>query len=102
MKRKPLDYPMRDAQSPDEEPYIKLHNRITGEKYIYSGKDCKFHGKDGLWKKHLEWIEFIALLKYNSVQYDKFVVVADAIASSRFWWVDDFCGFYEEPGVIYG
>ena len=103
MEEDPFDFPERRAKSEDEASYIKLHNRITGEKYIYTLG--KFQGKKGLWKKHLEWIEFIALFKWDragvcGLDGNDFVV--DAISKSRVWVVDEYVAPYRMPGVIYG
>ena len=95
------DYPERMA-GPNEYPYIKLHHKRTGEKYVYNvADDCKFHGKSGIWKVHLEWLEFKALLGLPSFARPMCSIAA-AIAMSRFWIVDELCTPYEEPGQIYG
>ena len=99
-EKDPLDYPERMG-GPDEVSYIKLHHKRTGEKYIYMADDCKFHGKPGLWKVHLEWLEFKALLGLPSYARPM-CEIASTIAMSRFWVVDELCTPYEEPGQIYG
>ena len=99
MAKQLVNFPTRRAQSRDERAYILLHHRLTGEEFIY--KAGKFHGKGSLWLKHLEWIKFISLLG-KPRHFCPMTVIAHAIASSRFWEVDEYCAPYHEPGVIYG
>ena len=87
--------------NPEEVSYIKLHHRYSGEEYVYKADDCKFHGKNGLWKKHLEWLEFKTLLRIPTF-VNPMTAIACAIAKSRFWVVDELCKPYQYPDRIYG
>lgn len=87
--------------NPEEVSYIKLHHRYSGEEYVYKADDCKFHGQNGLWKKHLEWLEFKTLLRIPTF-VNPMTAIACAIAKSRFWVVDELCKPYQYPDRIYG